>query len=78
MSFNYNKLRGRIIEKYSTIGKFADALGITFESLSKKLNNKVAFSQKEIKRICELLEIADGEVGVYFFTLEVQNIELDG
>ena len=36
MSYTYNKLRGRIIEMYGTQGKFAEKLGISKNSVSKK------------------------------------------
>lgn len=73
MTFNYNKLRGRIIEKFGTIEQFACTLGCTFEIVSKKLNNKSSFSQKNINDWINLLEIPVEEIGVYFFTIEVQS-----
>ena len=73
MKFNYNKLRGRIVEKYGTLSNFSEAIGISFVALSKKMNNLIAISQKEIIKWSELLDIAPNEIGVYFFTLEVQN-----
>lgn len=76
MAFNYNKLRGRIIEKYGTQGRFAKAMGVSERTLSLKLNNKIFFSQDEITKISELLNIVSDEIQVYFFEKEVQNIEL--
>lgn len=76
MKFNYNKLRGRIVEKFGTIGKLAENVDISFESISKKLNNKVAFAQQEIMVLCKLLDIPIEDIGIYFFTLEVQMSEL--
>lgn len=73
MKFNYNKLRGRIIELYGTIGKFAEEYDNSETILSKKLNNHVAFTQKEIIRLCELLNIDKSEIGDYFFTFVVQS-----
>ncbi|MBD7914515.1 DUF739 family protein [Clostridium sp. Sa3CUN1] len=72
MAFNYNKLRGRIIEKYGTQGRFAKAMGVSERTLSLKLNNKIFFSQDEITKISELLNIASNEIQVYFFEKEVQ------
>ncbi len=40
MKFEYLKLRGRIIEKYGTIGAFADEVGISRTQMSKKLQGK--------------------------------------
>lgn len=68
MDFKYAKLRGRIKEKFGTEGKFAEALGTTQNTLSRKFNDKVQFSSEDIKKYCSLLEIPLEEVGVYFFT----------
>lgn len=73
MRFNYNKLRGRIIEKFDTLFRFSEVLNISYEALSKKMNNQIGLSQKEIVQWSELLDIAPEEIGVYFFTPEVQN-----
>lgn len=67
MDFKYAKLRGRIKEKYETEGKFAEAMGITQMSLSRKFNGKTQFSSGDIKKMSELLEIPLEEAGVYFF-----------
>ena len=69
MPFNYNKLRGRIIEKFGTIEKFSVSLGVTFETVSKKLNNKVSFSQKDIISWSDKLDIISDDIGSYFFAL---------
>lgn len=73
MSFNYSKLRGRIVEKFTSQRKFAEALGISERSLSLKLTNKVNWKQAEILLSCELLGITSDAMSVYFFTEEVQN-----
>lgn len=67
MSFKYAKLRGRIKEKYGTEGKFAEALGTTQMTVSRKFNDKVQFSSDDIKRYCALLDIPLEEAGQYFF-----------
>ncbi len=72
MSFDYNKLRGRIKEKYKTQENFANAMGISMTTLSFKLNNKVSWSQQEINLACQLLDIEDHEVTAYFFRQKVQ------
>lgn len=73
MKFNYNKLRGRIVEKFGCLKNFSDELSITYESLSKKLNNLIAVSQTDIIEWCQLLDIPTEEIGSYFFALEVQS-----
>ena len=72
MSFNYSKLKGKIKEKFVTQSAFAKELGISSVSLSAKLNNRVEFSQVEIDKCCELLEIPKGFIVMYFFTQEVK------
>lgn len=72
MAFNYDKLRGRIVEKFGTQGKLARALGISERTLSLKLNNKIFFSQDEITNISKLLNIALDEIQDYFFKPKVQ------
>lgn len=74
--FKYDKLIGKIVEKYKTRGKFAEAMDISERSLSLKLNGKVPFTQQEILKACELLEIDNSDIGIYFFTAIVQKIEL--
>ena len=72
MSFNYSKLRGKIIEKFGTQGSFSKALGVSERTLSLKLNNKIFFSQDEITKMSELLSISPDKIQVYFFEKEVQ------
>ena len=71
MNYNYNKLRGRIVEFYGKQSNFAKSLGLSTVSLNKKLNNRVKFTQDEIYKIIEKLNINVIEVYDYFFTLKV-------
>ncbi|MBR3771347.1 MAG: DUF739 family protein [Clostridium sp.] len=66
--FNYNRLKGRIRERYQTQEKFADALGIGRVSLSQRLGNKLEFTQDEIFRACYLLDIDFSEAWDFFFS----------
>lgn len=75
MVLNYSKLRGRIVERYGTIKEFSDTVQISRTALSLSLNNKRAFSQQEMLRILELLNIQENEIGSYFFTELVQKHE---
>lgn len=72
MAFNYDKLRGRIVEKFGTQGRLARALGVSERTLSLKLNNKIFFSQDEIAKISKLLNITLDEIQDYFFKPKVQ------
>lgn len=67
MGYSYDKLRGRIVERYGSQEKYAEVLGISANSLSKKMTGKTGFSQKDIVLWSELLEISKSEYGEYFF-----------
>lgn len=67
MSYNYKKLRGRIIEKYGTQENFSKEIGISPNSLSLKMTGKTGFSRDDIIKWCELLDISNDEIGAYFF-----------
>lgn len=69
MAFNYGKLRGLIKEHFGTQEAFAKALGISTTSLSMSLANKRPFTQYEISRSMQLLNIAKKDVDSIFFTL---------
>lgn len=72
MPMDYSKLRGKIKEVYRTEKAFAEALGISTVSLSSKLNGIVQFTQREIDRSCELLDIPKRFIPVYFFIRKVK------
>jgi hypothetical protein len=65
--YEYRKLRGRIVEKFGTQGKFAEAVKLSENSLSKKLNCKVPLTQEEIRLWSELLDIKQSQYAEYFF-----------
>lgn len=73
--FNYSKLRGKIREVYGTQKKFAKAMKIGYVSLSKRLNNSLDFSSREILNACELLNIDKNDITLYFFDEKVQKSE---
>ena len=68
MNYTYNKLRGRIVEKYGSQNKFADALKTTTITVSNRMTGKTGFSQEDIEQWSKLLEIEQSEYGAYFFT----------
>lgn len=67
MDFNYSKLKGRIVEKYGTQGKFADALGVHQLTVSRKLNGENSFSRNDILTWAEMLSIDRKDIVSYFF-----------
>ena len=75
MAFDYSKLKGKIKEICGTQDEFARQIGIGRVSLSQRLNNYLDFSQNEIKRACEVLELADADIPLYFFTQGAQKHE---
>ena len=66
MAFDYSKLRGRIIEKFGTQKKFAQAMGVSDRTLSLKMNNAILFRQDEIAKATELLELSISDANEYF------------
>lgn len=75
MSYDYSKLKGRIVEKYGNNAKFAKDMNWSEKTLSCKLNNKVAWRQPEIVRAIQLLSLKEEDITGYFFKPKVQNIE---
>jgi len=72
MTFDYSKLRGKIVERYGDIGSFAEEVGISRQSISLKLNNKSNWSQNDIVKVVKLLGLSKEETYSYFFTKKVQ------
>lgn len=67
MAFTYAKLRGRIIEKFGSQGAFADVLGVHLNTVSRKLNGKIAFTRDDMLIWARLLGIDQADIGNYFF-----------
>ena len=55
------KLRGKIVEAGMTQGKLAKAIGISQNTLTRKLTGRRDFTIGEIDRICDALNITDTE-----------------
>lgn len=72
--FDYSKLRGRIVEKYGSITRFAEYISISRVSLDYKLNNKVQISRADIIEWSKLLDIDPEEYGLYFFTEKLNSV----
>ena len=56
---NSNLLRAKIAEKGFTQGGFASQIPMSKQTFSRKINNLADFTLKELKIICELLEVVD-------------------
>lgn len=72
MCYNYSKLRGRIVEKFGTLGEFAKAMEWSERTNSLKMNGIREWKQSEIITASRLLDIKPEEIDVYFFDVEVQ------
>lgn len=71
-NYNYNKIRGKIIEEFGSNADFAKAMEISTTTLSNKLNNKVPWTQIDIEKAIKILGINSKEINQYFFTPKIQ------
>ena len=76
MKFDYSSLRGKIIEEYGTIKKFSKKWGVSYNTASRKLNNKNSFSLNDIEEVSKILDIVPEEIPKYFFNLKVYKSKL--
>lgn len=74
MQVNYRKLKGRIVEKCGTQTVFARKLGRSERTVSHKLSGLVPWTQPEIVKTAEILELPAEDIQAYFFTVEVQEL----
>jgi len=72
MTYDYSALIGRIIQKYGTQYRFAEAMKMSEHSLSVKLNGKRPWKQADIEDACCLLDIKREDIPKYFFALNAQ------
>lgn len=73
MTYDYSDLNGRIVQKFGTQYRFAEALKMSEHSLSAKLNGKRPWKQADIENACCLLDIKRKDIPRYFFNLMVQD-----
>ena len=74
MAFNYNKLKGRIVEMFGNQIEFAKAMEWSERTLSLKLNGKVSWKQSDILKAVKLLKLSENDIQEYCYTIEVQSI----
>lgn len=72
MEQDFNKLIGRIVEKFGTRSNFCTAIGKSPEWLSRRLCGKTKLDSNDIVLVAEKLEIAPQDIGLYFFTPKVR------
>lgn len=67
MEKKFPKLRGRIVEKFGTIGAFAKASNIPANTVYAKISGLRAFNKTDMKIWSELLDIPVEEYYIYYF-----------
>jgi len=72
---NHDKLKGRIKEVLGTQSRLATELGLDDTTISNKINSNTYFTQKEILKICSILNISFSNIPEYFFKLKVRENE---
>lgn len=72
MPYDYSRLDGRIVQMFGTQRNFAKAIGLSERSLSLKRSGIRPWTQPQIEKACNILNIADNEIHSYFFTIKVQ------
>lgn len=77
VTFDYSKLKGKIVEVLENQSNYAKALGLSETSITNKLNNNVNFTQKEIYHSAHILHIDLEDISTYFFTPKVEKTQLD-
>lgn len=70
---NANLLKGKMAENQINQAQLADAIGISENSLSRKLLGKREFRLSEVVNICEVLNIKNPRQ--IFFDLSVPNVQ---
>ena len=66
----FQKLRGKIIEKYGTAGKFAEAMGYSKQVISLRMTGKREWTYGDIVKASQLLDLTRDELAACFFPEE--------
>lgn len=74
----YAKLRGRIVEKGFVHSEIAEQLGISKQAFHKKISGDVGFTQKDVIKLCEILDIDISDIGAYFYEQKVLLVNPEG
>lgn len=75
MSFDYSKLKGRIVEILGTQSAFAQKMSWSQRTASLKLNGAIPWTQTDISKAVEILFIDPAMIPNYFFKTKVQDFE---
>lgn len=63
---NSNLLKAKIVENGLNQLGISRKMGMSYQTLNSKINNKSEFTAKEILKLCEILHISS-EKDIYFF-----------
>lgn len=66
--YDYSKLRGIIIEKCETQLAFSALVGLSDRSITFKMNNQRDWTQSDIEKAIEILDISRENIPKYFYT----------
>lgn len=62
----HEALRKRIVAKYGRMSNFAEAINLSPQSLSYKLNGKVSWKLEDINSVCSSLDIPQEQIPLFF------------
>jgi len=63
----FQRLRGKIVERFANLKGFADYLGVSSTTISRKVNKQVTLTREEIEEWANILGIPKDKIGYYFF-----------
>lgn len=69
--YDTSKLRGRIVEKFGSQGRFAEYVGCSASFLSQYLNGKRKLDQPTMDKWVDALDIDSVDIYSYFFIRKV-------
>lgn len=69
--FDYQRLKGKIVEVFKTQASFAEAMDMNITSLNQRLNGAVEWKTPEVVKACNLLGIDLVDAWLYFFIQKV-------
>ena len=65
---NTNLLKSELLKNNITMQDLADELGLSYWSLTKKVNGEYDFKQGEIQKIAKILKLSSEEINQIFFS----------
>lgn len=64
---NTSKIKARIVERNTTIGKLASEMGLSAYSLGRKIGGRSVMTLDEADKLQHLLSISDNDFKSYFY-----------